>query len=146
MATAHGPYIREAAASVKVAAAGLNEAETMLGYAKVTAPFDGVVTRKLAAVGDQARPGKPLMEIEAPNVLRFETDLPESLLERVKLGATLTVTIPSLTKPLFATIAEISPVADALSRTFLVKLDLPQAAAPGSSAAARCRWRGPSCC
>jgi len=116
-----------AAARVKVAAAALNEAETMLGYARVTAPFDGVVTRKLADVGDLAMPGKPLLEIEAPNVLRFETDLPESLLERVRLGATLTVTIPSLTKPLAATISEISPVADALSRTFPVKLDLPQA-------------------
>jgi len=117
-----------AAARVKVAVAGLNEAETMLGYAKVTAPFDGVVTRKLADVGDLAMPGKPLMEIEAPNVLRFETDLPESLLDRVKLGASLPVTIPSLAKPLTAIVSEISPVADALSRTFLVKLDLPNAA------------------
>jgi len=117
-----------AAARVKVAAASVNEAETMLGYASVTAPFDGVVTRKFADVGDLAMPGKPLMEIEAPSVLRFETDLPESLLDRVKLGATLPVTLPSLAKPLNATLSEISPVADALSRTFLVKLDLPDAA------------------
>jgi len=117
-----------AAARVKVAVAGLSEAETMLGYAKVTAPFDGVVTRKLADVGDLAMPGKPLMEIEAPTVLRFETDLPESLLDRIKLGAVLPVTVPSLAKPLSATVSEISPVADALSRTFLVKLDLPDTA------------------
>jgi RND family efflux transporter MFP subunit len=117
-----------ASARVKVAVAGLNEAETMLGYARVTAPFDGVVTRKLADVGDLAMPGKPLMEIEAPSVLRFETDLPESLLDRIKLGATLPVTIPALPKPVSATVSEISPVADAVSRTFLVKLDLPDAA------------------
>jgi RND family efflux transporter MFP subunit len=114
-----------AAARVKVTTAGLNEAETMLGYAKVTAPFDGVITRKLADVGDLAMPGKPLMEMEAPANLRFETDLPESLLGDVKSGATLPVTIPSLPKPLQATVSEISPVADAVSRTFLVKLDLP---------------------
>ncbi len=117
-----------AAARTKVGAAGLSEAETMLGYARVTAPFDGVVTRKLADVGDLAMPGKPLLEIEAPTVLRFETDLPESLLNRIQLGATLAITIPSLPKPLAATVSEISPVADALSRTFLVKLDLPDAA------------------
>jgi RND family efflux transporter MFP subunit len=117
-----------ASARAKVAVAGLSEAETMLGYARVTAPFDGVVTRKLADVGDLAMPGKPLLEIEAPTVLRFETDLPESLLNRIKLGATLAITIPSLPKPLTASVAEISPVADALSRTFLVKLDLPDAA------------------
>ena len=117
-----------ATARVKVAVAGLNEAETMLGYASVTAPFDGVVTRKLADVGDLAMPGKPLMEIEAPTVLRFETDLPESLLDRIKQGATLPVSIPSLPQPLTATVSEISPVADAVSRTFMIKLDLPEAA------------------
>ena len=117
-----------AAARVKVTTAGLNEAETMLGYAKVTAPFDGVITRKLADVGDLAMPGKPLMEMEAPANLRFETDLPESLLDRVKPGAKLPVTIPTLSKPLQATVSEISPVADAVSRTFLVKLDLPDEA------------------
>ncbi len=117
-----------ATARVKVTTAGLNEAETMLGYAKVTAPFDGVITRKLADVGDLAMPGKPLMEMEAPANLRFETDLPESLLDRVKPGAKLPVTIPTLPKPLQATVSEISPVADAVSRTFLVKLDLPDEA------------------
>jgi RND family efflux transporter MFP subunit len=114
-----------AAARVKVGEAGLNEAETMLGYARVTAPFDAVITRKLAELGDLAMPGKPLMEIESPAKLRFETDLPESLLDRVKPGAVLPVAIPSLPAPLSATVAEISPVADAASRTFLVKLDLP---------------------
>ena len=117
-----------AAARAKVAAAGLSEADTMLGYARVTAPFDGVITRKLADVGDLAMPGKPLMELEAPRVLRFETDLPESLLDRIKLGATLAVTVPALPAPVPATVSEISPVADAVSRTFLVKLDLPAAA------------------
>lgn len=117
--------LEAASARVKVATASLNEAETMLGYARVTAPFDGVITRKLAELGDLAMPGKPLVEIEAPAPLRFEIDLPESLLERVKPGAKLAVTLPSLPEPLSATVAEISPVADALSRTFLVKLDLP---------------------
>ncbi len=114
-----------AAARVNVAMAGLAEAETMLGYACVTAPFDAIVTRKLAELGDLAMPGKPLMELESPARLRFEIDLPESLLDRVKQGATLAVTIPSSPHPLAAQVVEISPVADPVSRTFLVKLDLP---------------------
>lgn len=117
-----------ASARVKVALAALKEAETMLGYARVTAPFDGVVTRKLADRGDLAMPGKPLMEIEAPSKLRFETDLPESLLAQIVLGAELQVAIPTIPQPLAATVSEISPVADALSRTFMVKLDLPDSA------------------
>ena len=109
-------------ARVKVATAGLTEAETMLGYAKVTAPFDGVVTRKLADVGDLAMPGKPLLEIEAPTSLRFEADLPEAILDRVKLDEKMPV---RLAKVIEGTVSEISPVADPVSRTFLVKLDLP---------------------
>lgn len=113
-----------AEARVKIGAGALSEAETMLGYARVTAPFDGVVTRKLADVGDLAMPGKPLLEIEAPTALRFEADLPEAILDRVKLGDRLPV---RLTHVIEGTVSEISPVADPVSRTFQVKLDLPPA-------------------
>ena len=112
-----------AEARVKVAQAGMSEAETMMSYARVTAPFDGVITRKLADVGDLAMPGKPLLAIEAPTALRFEADLPEAILDRVKLGEKMQV---HLAKTIEATVSEISPVADPVSRTFKVKLDLPQ--------------------
>ncbi len=108
----------------KVAVAALSEADTMLGYARVTAPFDGVITRKLADVGDLAMPGKPLMEIEAPGSLRFEADLPEALLDRIKLGAVMQVAVASIPRPFDGTVSEIAPVADAASRTFQVKFDL----------------------
>lgn len=109
-------------ARVKVSTAAVREAETMMSYAQVTAPFDGVVTRKLADVGDLAMPGKPLLEIEAPTSLRFEADLPEAILDRVKLGEKMAV---RLAKIIEGTVSEISPVADPVSRTFNVKLDLP---------------------
>jgi len=110
-------------ARLKVATAAVSEAETMMSYSTVTAPFDGVVTRKLADVGDLAMPGKPLLEIEAPTALRFEADLPEAILDRVTLGAKMPV---RLAKVVEGTVSEISPVADPVSRTFNVKLDLPE--------------------
>jgi RND family efflux transporter MFP subunit len=109
-------------ARLKIATGVFSEAETMMSYAKVTAPFDGVVTRKLADVGDLAMPGKPLLEIEAPTSLRYEADLPEAILDQVKLGAKMPV---HLAKTVEGTVSEISPVADPVSRTFNVKLDLP---------------------
>ena len=109
-------------ARVKIGTGAVSEAETMMSYAQVTAPFDGVVTRKLADVGDLAMPGKPLLEIEAPTSLRFEADLPEAILDRVKLGEKMPV---RLAKVIEGTVSEISPVADHVSRTFNVKLDLP---------------------
>lgn len=109
----------------KVAAAGVTEAETMLGYARVTAPFDGVITRKLAEVGDLAAPGRPLLEVESPAALRFEADLPEALVNQVRIGDKDSVRVAAVRQPIEATVSEIAPVADAASRTFLVKFDLP---------------------
>ncbi len=107
----------------KVAAAQVIEAETQLTYTRVTSPFDGVVTRKLAEVGDLALPGKALVEVESPRELRFEADLPEAILDRVRMGQELRVTVGAVRET--AVVSEIAPIADAVSRTFRVKLDLP---------------------
>jgi RND family efflux transporter MFP subunit len=112
----------------RVAEAGVIEAETMVAYAKLGAPFAGVVTRKLADVGDLAAPGKPLLELEDPSALRFEADVPEALIDRVTPGGKCSIKVASLTNVLEGAISEIAPVADPSSRTFLVKFDLPAAA------------------
>jgi RND family efflux transporter MFP subunit len=116
-------------ARARVAAAAVKEAEAMLGYAEIVAPFDSVVTRKHADVGDLAAPGKPLLELEDPTALRVEADVGEALIDRIKPGQSLTVQVPTLTGALQGTVVELAPAADAASRTFLVKLDLP--ATPG---------------
>ncbi|MBI5799441.1 MAG: efflux RND transporter periplasmic adaptor subunit, partial [Verrucomicrobia bacterium] len=63
----------------RVAAAAVTEAETQLGYTKILAPFDGVITHKRADVGDLATPGRALLELENPAALRLEADVPEAL-------------------------------------------------------------------
>jgi RND family efflux transporter MFP subunit len=109
----------------RVAAAGVAEGETMLGYARITAPFSGVITRKLADVGDLAMPGKVLLELEDPTALRLDAGVPEALVEHVKLDANYSITIPTLNGTVEGTCSELTPVADPNSRTFLVKFDLP---------------------
>ncbi|MCU0772212.1 MAG: efflux RND transporter periplasmic adaptor subunit [Verrucomicrobia bacterium] len=109
----------------RVAQASKVEAETMLGYTRITAPFDGVVSRKLAEVGDLAIPGRPLLVIEDPNALRFDADIPEALIGRVAVGAGLRVSVASVNEPITGRVSEIAPAADPQSRTFRVKLDLP---------------------
>lgn len=114
-----------AQARARVTVAGVIEAETMLGYTKVTAPFTGVITRKHADVGDLATPGKPLLEMEDSTALRLEADVPEAVVGKLKLGERYPVRVAALEKELEGVISEISPAADPNSRTFLVKLDLP---------------------
>jgi membrane fusion protein (multidrug efflux system) len=107
--------------------AALVEARTMLQYTEISAPFDGVVTRKLVEVGDLATPGKPLLEMENSSLLRFECEIPEALVDRVSMGAELPVMIDAAGVTLTGKVSEIAPSASAGSRTFLVKLDLPPA-------------------
>lgn len=114
-----------AQAKARVTVASRAEAETLLSYTKVTAPFDGVITRKHADVGDLATPGKPLLDMEDSRVLRLEADVPEAVVGRLTLGDKLPVRIAALEKELTGVISEIAPAADPNSRTFLVKLDLP---------------------
>ena len=114
-------------ARARVAEGATREMETMLGYTKIVAPFDGIVTRKLTDVGDLAAPGKPIIEMEDPRALRFEADVPEALIGHVKIGAKFLVQVAEGVAPIEGTVVEIAPVADPASRTFLVKLDLPAA-------------------
>jgi RND family efflux transporter MFP subunit len=109
----------------RVAAASVTEAETMLGYTKIVAPFDGVVTHKFSDVGDLATPGRPLIELDDPKLLRLEADVPEALINRVQLGSTLRVGAALEGREIAAAVSEIAPVADPASRTFNVTLDLP---------------------
>ena len=114
-----------AVATEGVARAALAEAKTMLGYAQIAAPFDGVVTQKYVEVGDLAAPGVPLLEVISRGALRLEAEIPETSFRSVKLGAVLSVRITGNAADIPAPVSEIVPTADPLSRTFLVKLDLP---------------------
>ena len=109
----------------RVADAVATEAKTLLGYTRVTAPFDGVITRKYADVGDLASPGKPLLEMEDARDLQLEADVPEAVIGRLALGDKLGVRVSGVSNELTGVVSEIAPSADPNSRTFLVKLDLP---------------------
>jgi membrane fusion protein (multidrug efflux system) len=114
-----------AEARQRIAKAAVTEAETMLGYAKVTVPFNGVITRKIADVGDLASPGRGIVELEDPDTLRVEANVPEGLVRLLKLGQKMDVNSAEIAKPVAAVVGEIAPAADPASRTSLVKLDLP---------------------
>jgi RND family efflux transporter MFP subunit len=111
----------------RVAQAAVAEAEAMMAYVEIAAPFDGVITRKWVEVGDLATPGKPLVDMEDP-ALQMDADLPETVSGRVHAGDRLEVAAASVSGRLQGTVSELAPMADATTRTFRVKLDLPRTA------------------
>lgn len=116
----------QVAAQFQVAAANVREARSILDYARVRAPFDGVITQRMADVGDLSTPGRPLVRIEDPSRHRLEVSVSEALSRFVGVGSTIPVEISAIGERFDATVAEIAPSADPNSRTLLVKLDLPQ--------------------
>jgi RND family efflux transporter MFP subunit len=107
-----------------VARAGYQEVQTMLGYTTISAPFDGVVTRKSAHPGDLATPGATLLHIENDQNLQVVTAVPESLVLSIKPGAKLQLTVPSAGILTEGVVAEVAPSADPASRTAPVTIDL----------------------
>lgn len=107
----------------RVAKGAAAEAKAMMSYVVIVAPFDGVVTKKWADVGDLAAPGKPLIAIEDPSALQLEADVPQAIASHVQRDARLAVRVDGVSGELTGTVSEIAPAADSVSRTFRVKVD-----------------------
>ncbi len=108
----------------------VKEAEVFKSHARLVAPFAGTIVRKLADVGGFATPGVPLLEIEDPDGFRLEVDVREAeFANQVELGREVPVQIDALGDSLIiGKVVEVSPTADSLSRTFRVKIALPEQA------------------
>ncbi len=125
---------RDAAHANSVQAeAGVAEANTAVGFTKIRAPFDGLVIAKLTDAGGMAAPGVPLLVVEDPSHFRLEANVDESQIGVVRLGASVPVVLDSLGgQMLTGKVVQIVPAADAASRTFTVKIDLPADSQSGS--------------
>jgi len=105
--------------------AGLTQTRTSLGYARIRAPFAGVITEKMAAAGTLASPGKPIFTIEDTRSYRLEATIDESDIRIARIGQVVPVTIDALgNTDLSGKVVQIDPAADPASRSFLVKVDL----------------------
>ncbi len=110
----------------KIADAAVNEAKAFVEYTTISAPYDGIVTKKQLQDGDLAAPGKPLLSMEREDLYRFEADIPETLNSRINLGGSLLLTLTGVDDPVKGVISEVSPVMDPNSRTFHIKIDVPK--------------------
>ncbi len=117
--------IRGAQAQIGQSKAGLQLAKVVRAYAEIAAPFDGVITKRLADPGVMATPGSPLLKIQG-GTLRLEAVLPESALVFAKRGASVPIHFDALQNhDLVGRVVEIGTQGDANSHTFLVKIVLP---------------------
>lgn len=85
-------------ARLDVCRAEVRRHAAMLRYAKVRAPFDGVVTRRTVDTGHflQANRMEPIFVVARADRVRVAVDVPEADAALVKAGLKATVVIPSL--------------------------------------------------
>ena len=103
----------------------VTEARAMKQYAQITSPVSGVGARRMVEVGEQAAPGRPLLEVEDTRGLQFETFVPESIFPARKIGESVFVQIDALGDALVpGQIAEMEASADPGSHSAKVKIRL----------------------
>ncbi|MGE5297024.1 MAG: efflux RND transporter periplasmic adaptor subunit [Solirubrobacterales bacterium] len=108
------------------AEAAVREAQVMLSFAVIEAPFDGKISSKRINPGDMVAPGQTLFVVESPSEPQFHAMVSETVALHLKVGQTLQVQIDAPKRQLDGVAREIVPQADPLTRTILVKVDLPQ--------------------
>lgn len=114
-----------ARAAVKRANGAIEQIQVNLGENVLLAPFDGVISERLKEPGDMGLPNDPIVILQKSDDLRVEAAIPTSCANRIVLGMQVDVRIDSLNRKFTATIDEIVPEIDPLTRTQLVKAALP---------------------
>lgn len=117
--------LRAAEAAASQARKSVEEAEIALGYTVITAPEDAEVANRSVEPGDLASPGKPLLTLQTASSLRLEAFVREGLIGAVRPGRDLDVALAALNACVPGVVEEVVPSADPATRTFLVKVGLP---------------------
>ncbi len=130
---------RQAESKLSQVEAQITGAEVTAGYARIEAPFAGIVTERRLDPGSLATPGMPILMIDQAGRYRLEAAIPESRLALLKIGQSVAVSIASLSETLDGKVAEIVPAVDAASRTFIARIALPPHASLRSGMFGRAR-------
>jgi membrane fusion protein (multidrug efflux system) len=126
--------VDEARGRLEVAKANQERIETLLSYAKVVAPFSGIVTARFvdpgafipAATSGSAAQTAAIVTIADFNIVRAQVALPEVEASLAKVGQPVKLTVEGLAGKTFdAQISRFTYALDEATRTMLVEVDLP---------------------
>ena len=104
--------------AAKAAEANLNRLQATKDFARITAPFDGVVTRRTADIGalvnaGPASNGDPLFAVADVSSLRVYVNVPQSYSAQIVPGMTVSLSVPEYPGKTFP--AKLVSTSDAIS-------------------------------
>jgi RND family efflux transporter MFP subunit len=97
-----------------------------LAYYTITAPMDGLVLRRDGEVGEIAEAGQVLFRVGMPKPLQIVAEVNEVDIPRVAVGHTVLLrTDAFLDRRLEGSVREITPMGDAVTKTYRIRIGLP---------------------
>lgn len=111
--------------TVNQARAGLDTALSLKAYSEVKSPVDGIVVARIKRIGDMALPGFPILQVEEPRQLVFETYVAEGQIGNLKAGQPVNIAVDRVASPIRGSISRIVLSGDPVTRSYLVKVTLP---------------------
>lgn len=118
--------------NVLIVRADQNRVQTMFNYTRVTAPFDGVITRRYAEIGAMVQAGTssqtsvmPIVRLSQDTMLRLNLPVPESVVAKVKVGFPLRINIPTLNRSIESRITRFTGQLATSTRTMEAQVDIP---------------------
>jgi len=119
------------AAAIAAAKAEVGKYQTLLDYTRITAPFDGVVTRRYTDPGSMIQAGTasqamPLLRLSDNYRLRLDFPVSVDYAQNIRVGAPVDVHIDSLGgKTLTGKISRFTQRVDETTRTMTVEMEVP---------------------
>jgi RND family efflux transporter MFP subunit len=106
--------------------------QALFDYAKITAPFAGVVTQRYANLGTLMQAGTnsstqamPLVKLSQDDLYRLVIPVPESYVKFIHLGDSVNVNVPSLSRTFPGKVARFSVDVREDTRTMHTEVDVP---------------------
>ncbi len=117
--------LARAQTELEIALAEKQILQTRLSYTKITAPFSGIITARLAEPGDVINTNTQILTIIAPNSLIIEVNISARLLSQLQIGNTASVRIDALgTKTFKGKISRIHPTINPQTRLGKIEITL----------------------
>lgn len=114
-----------AAAAVQAAESQAGMARVRMKKARIQAPFDGQVARRLVQAGDVLMAGQSVFEVVDNRKLEIQADLPANAMALVKPGQSVHFRVPGFQQPFTGTLTQVSPILSPDGRNLHVRMEVP---------------------
>lgn len=110
-------------AALEAAAAAARQQKAVVRRHVVRAPFNGVVSQRLAQVGEWVNPGDGLVELVATEGLRFDFRVPQTYYAKLNAETRVDLTLDAVPDQVITgRVQSIVPIKDPGARTFLLRV------------------------